>query len=143
MDKRHYIHCRGGRLGGTADTSAADVDDIITALRADTRGHLILYFHGGLVSRKAGLEIAERLTPLCLGGGHPVFYVWESGAWETIRNNLLELAVEPVFSAATSSAIAPLSGLPANRSANSTLGCSSLRLRAEASWSRTLMVSPN
>ena len=38
-----------------------------------------------------------RLTPLCLGGGHPVFYVWESGAWETIRNNLLELAEEPVF----------------------------------------------
>lgn len=97
IDKRHYIHCRGGRLGGDADTAAADVDDIVTALRADTRGHLILYFHVGLVTRKAGLEIAERLTPLCLGGGHPVFYVWESGAWETIRNNLLELAEEPVF----------------------------------------------
>jgi hypothetical protein len=26
-----------------------------------------------------------------------VFFVWESGAWETIRNNLTELACEPVF----------------------------------------------
>lgn len=97
MDKRYYIHSRGGLLSGGSDTSAADVDAIVEALKADRHGHLILYFHGGLVTKAAGLGIAERLAPSCLEGGHPVFYVWESGAWETIRNNLLELAEEPVF----------------------------------------------
>lgn len=97
MDKRHYIHSRGGRIGGDADTAPSDVDAIVDELRSDPRGHLVLYFHGGLVPKTSGIAIAERLAPAFLVGGYPVFYVWESGAWETIRNNLLELAQEPVF----------------------------------------------
>jgi hypothetical protein len=101
MDKLHVIHSRGGRIGGRADTAPADVDALIAALGADERRHLVLHFHGGLVSRDAGLEIAGRLmddySPGPQQGGYPVFYVWESGAWETIRNNLTELAGEPVF----------------------------------------------
>lgn len=101
MNKLHYIHSRGGRIGGRSDTAAPDVDRIVAALAADPRRHLILHFHGGLVSKSAGLDIAQALTniysPTPTTGGYPVFYVWESGAWETIRNNLTELADEPVF----------------------------------------------
>jgi hypothetical protein len=101
MDKLHVIHSRGGRIGGRAGTAPADVDALVAALGADERRHLVLHFHGGLVSRDAGLEIAGRLkndySPGPQQGGYPVFYVWESGAWETIRNNLTELAGEPVF----------------------------------------------
>ncbi|MCK7495129.1 MAG: hypothetical protein MZW92_31575 [Comamonadaceae bacterium] len=64
----------------------------------------MIHFHGGLVSKEAGLGIAERLlvdrpvySPSAQEGGYPVFYVWESSAWETIRNNFTELADEPVF----------------------------------------------
>ena len=101
MDKLHYIHSRGGRIGGRADTGPQDVDAIVAALAADDRRHLVIHFHGGLVSKQAGLAIAEKLLPVYSptpgSGGYPLFFVWESGAWETIRNNFTELADEPVF----------------------------------------------
>lgn len=101
MDKLHVIHSRAGRIGGRADTTPADVDAIVAGLAVDPRRHLLLHFHGGLVSKEDGLGIAESLTPVYspspAQGAWPVFYVWESGAWETIRNNLTELADEPVF----------------------------------------------
>lgn len=104
MDKGHYIHSRAGRIGGRADTEPRDIDGIVEALRLDARRHLVLHFHGGLVSKEEGLSIADRLfneakvySPAPDRGGYPVFFVWESGAWETIRNNLTELADEPVF----------------------------------------------
>jgi predicted alpha/beta hydrolase family esterase len=102
--KLHVVHSRGGRIGGRADTYPGDVDAIVQAVKADPRRHLVLHFHGGLVSKEAGLAIVQRLlvdrpvySPSAHEGGWPVFYVWESGAWETIRNNLTELADEPVF----------------------------------------------
>lgn len=101
MDSTHIIHSRGGRIGGRADTKATDVDAIVAALRVDPRRHLVVHFHGGLVSKASGLDIADRLSgdysPSATVGAYPVFYVWESGAWETIRNNFTELADEPVF----------------------------------------------
>lgn len=101
MDKRHVIHSRAGRIGGRADTTPQDVDDIVDALRQDPRKHLLLHFHGGLVSKVDGLAIAAKLTdvysPTTSTGSYPVFFVWESGVWETIRNNFTELADEPVF----------------------------------------------
>ncbi|HNB45220.1 MAG TPA: alpha/beta hydrolase [Thauera aminoaromatica] len=101
MDNSHFIHSRGGRIGGRADTKATDVDAIVAALCADPRRHLVIHFHGGLVSKASGLDIAGRLfddySPSATAGAYPVFYVWESGAWETIRNNFTELADEPVF----------------------------------------------
>lgn len=101
MDKLHYIHSRAGRIGARADTSAGDLDAIVAKLRSDPRKHLVIHFHGGLVSKQTGLELARRLLPVYTAdgtqGGYPLFFVWESGAWETIRNNFTELADEPVF----------------------------------------------
>lgn len=97
MDKLHYIHSRGGRIGEGTDTTLNDIDNIVAALRADSRGHLIVHFHGGLVSKSTGIGIAEHLGPLYKKSGYPVFYVWESGFLEAIRNNLDELVGEPVF----------------------------------------------
>ncbi len=104
MDKLHYIHSRAGRIGGRADTSPGDLDAIVNAIQGDRRRHLVIHFHGGLVSKEAGMLKAERLlnevkvySPTPDTGGYPIFFVWESGAWETIRNNLTELADEPVF----------------------------------------------
>lgn len=101
VDKLHYVHSRGGKIGLGVDTSAADVDAIVTRFCNDPRGHLVLHFHGGLVSKASGLAIADTLMPVYSPsdseGGYPVFFVWESGALETIRNNLLELRDESVF----------------------------------------------
>lgn len=101
MDPLHYIHSRAGRIGGRSHTQSGDVDAIIRSLGQDPRRHLVIHFHGGLVPAEAGFSIAEKLkgvySPSPDAGGYPVFFVWESGAWETIRNNLTELADEPVF----------------------------------------------
>ena len=95
IDRKFFIHSRGGALGAAGVSTLTDVDDIVAELK--NAEHLILHFHGGLVSSAAGFKVAETLLPVYLAGGHPVFYVWESGAWETIRNNIMELADEPVF----------------------------------------------
>lgn len=100
VDKKHYIHSRGGLIGGDGISSPADVDNIVLDVRGRTAPrHLTIHFHGGLVSKAAGFDIAGSLLPVYVGGPQnaAVFYIWESGAWETIRNNFTELADEPVF----------------------------------------------
>ena len=95
IDRKFFVHSRGGSLGAAGVSTVQDVEAIVEALK--NTDHLILHFHGGLVSSEAGFKIAETLLPVYQEGGHPVFYIWESGAWETIRNNIMELADEPVF----------------------------------------------
>ncbi len=101
MPELHVLHSRAGRIGGRADTRPEDVDAIVAQLKADPRRHLVIHFHGGLVSKAAGMAIARKLqevySPTPDTGGYPLFFVWESGAWETVRNNITELADEPVF----------------------------------------------
>jgi hypothetical protein len=60
MNELHVIHSRAGRIGGRADTGPDDVDKIVAALAADPRQHLVLHFHGGLVSKEAGMAKAQR-----------------------------------------------------------------------------------
>ena len=101
MDTHHYLHSRNGCIGTQTDTNPEDIDGIVARLRSDPRGHLILHFHGGLVDKQNGMKSSEELLPTYspspASGGYPLFFIWESGPWETIRNNLTELADEPVF----------------------------------------------
>lgn len=95
MDKLHVIHSRNGKIG--TDTTAADIKALVAAFGNSERGHMAIHFHGGVVSKADGLAIAHRLTPRYEVSAYPVFFVWESGIWETLRNNIQELADEPVF----------------------------------------------
>ncbi len=97
MTDFHYIHSQGGKFGDATDTSAADVDALVEQLFTVGQGKLAIHFHGGLVDKAAGIATAQRLHNEYTPQAFPVFYVWESGVWETIRNNLSELAEEPVF----------------------------------------------
>jgi len=90
----HVISTGGdGRLDGM---TAADVERMVAAaLQAD---RLVLHFHGGLVSRAKGEEVARLLTPVYqAAGAYPLFFVWQSGAVEIIRHNLGEIAREELF----------------------------------------------
>ncbi len=94
----HYLHSRNGCIGAGTDHGPAEVDAIIAALRASGRRRLVLHFHGGLVPKAAGLDIAQRLLDADVyAGAYPVFFVWESGALEAVRNNAGEIAAEPIF----------------------------------------------
>jgi len=98
LSKNHYVHLENGLLNGV-DYSERDLDDLFRNMRDhQDGGTLALHFHGGLVSRKSGLEIGERMLGGCyMPPAYPVFFVWESHPLETIKNNLGEIAAEVIF----------------------------------------------
>lgn len=85
-----------GLHGMLDSTTPQDVDNIFDALKTEPK--VVLYFHGGLVSRSAGMESAAKLLPgLLSAGAYPVFFVYESGFLEIVTRNLAEIAGEDVF----------------------------------------------
>ena len=94
IDKGYFINT--GLHGVLDSTTPEDIDNIFAALKE--RPKVVLYFHGGLVSRTAGMETAARLLPGFLSAGvYPVFFVYESGFLEIVKRNLAEIAGEDVF----------------------------------------------
>src|SRR6266446_3848084 len=87
-------HTKGdGYLG---DTSPAEVKEIAAQIAAATRA--VIHIHGGLVNKSSGVAGAQRLDGYYREAGTlPVFFVWESGPWETIRNNWKEIFDEKLF----------------------------------------------
>src|SRR5271166_163696 len=82
---------------GADSTTSEEVDAIVDELARHRR--VVLHFHGGLVSKQAGLEGAERLKGACydLVPAHPVFFIWESGLLEVVSHNLTEITGEDIF----------------------------------------------
>jgi hypothetical protein len=82
-----------GRLVGM---TSGDVTALMSrALRSD---RIVMHFHGGLVGEARGMQIAQDLLPVYTGAGaYPVFFIWQAGALEIVRNNLLEIAREELF----------------------------------------------
>jgi len=90
----HVIHTENGKLAD--DTPFPVVRQLVED--AVERGHLVLHFHGGLVSEAAGRATAEFLKPKYeAAGAFPIFPVWEAGLLETLRNNLDKVAKELFF----------------------------------------------
>ncbi len=99
VEKDYVIHSRDGKLGAPGTTSRADAKRIIEAAHAANpeRG-LLIHFHGGLVSTANGLAIAHKLAQRYAdAGAYPVFFVWESGPFQTIKNNLHDILNDEVF----------------------------------------------
>jgi subtilisin family serine protease len=96
LAKQNYIHLKSGRF---AETTPDDLEVAFERYTADApKQGWVLHFHGGLVNRTAGLSTAEKLLPVYQSAGaYPYFFIWEAGAWETIRNNLGEIVSEPFF----------------------------------------------
>jgi hypothetical protein len=96
----HVVNLRQGRFsqGGEMDTSPADVDAIFAGpLRRaldDARGRneplrVVFYAHGGLVSEGRGLRYAHDVAAWWKQNRvYPIFFVWETGLWETLAQLL-------------------------------------------------------
>lgn len=99
---------------GALDTPAGQLPEMLRALRTAATApgpgaaggnaarppQLTIFFHGGLVSERAGLEIAQRLYPELAENGQtwPLFVVWESGLLETLQGSLVDIAQgSPLF----------------------------------------------
>lgn len=97
-DHLHYIRCANGKLGAEPHTSAAGVDEIIGALKESGKKCLVIHCHGGLVSAAQGLTGAIDLNDKYLkANAYPVFYIWESSVFDTIRNNWREWLSDNAF----------------------------------------------
>jgi len=61
------------------------------AAEGDARRRVVLYAHGGVVSEADGLKIAQKQLGWWLNNHvYPLFFVWESGALETIGDVLVD-----------------------------------------------------
>ena len=95
----HYIDLVDGRFN---KTTPAQLDHLFEALaKSPTPDHLVIHFHGGLVSRKAAESTATTDLYPCYtaGAAYPVFFFWHSDLWTTITRNLDEIAREDLFKA--------------------------------------------
>ena len=94
LTKDYYLTT--SKDGELDDTTTDEIDHMFGTLANDNK--IVLHFHGGLVSKTAGLGIAARLLDLYVNAGaHPVFFVYESQVWEVIPRNLGEIAGEDIF----------------------------------------------
>ena len=96
VSKLHYLDLVDGEFSGT---TPEDLTALFAAAESDpARDHLVVHFHGGLVSRNAASATAEQLLPVYTdGGAYPVFFIWNSGPLTVLSHNLDEVAREPAF----------------------------------------------
>lgn len=70
------------------------VENIVSNLKANNSQELLIYIHGGLVTREAGIESAVELTQAILGEKnniYPVSFVWRSGGLESYMDQLFSV----------------------------------------------------
>ena len=96
----HLVNLSLGRFSGEGEaaTSPADVDALFEqhlpmaldqAKKAGHKLRLLFYAHGGLVSESSGLQIAAMHIEWWKQNGiYPIYFIWETGLFETIGNLL-------------------------------------------------------
>lgn len=93
----HVVNLSRGELsaGGLFRTRPHDLVTIIEGIERYARElagppRVLLYAHGGLVKERSALGYAKAMRPWWLSHGvYPVFFVWESGLLETLRQYLV------------------------------------------------------
>lgn len=94
--KPHVVNLSRGELsesGGEFTTSPIALDGIIDGIRdraaSDPSLRVLLYAHGGLVGETDALDYARTMYRWWLSKGiYPVFFVWETGILEILRQRL-------------------------------------------------------
>lgn len=95
--ERHVVNIAGGRLSddGRACSTPQQLDTLVASLITwagtdTTNRNVLLWAHGGLVSEGAAVDdIVLDDGPWWLDNGvYPIFFVWETGLFETFRQML-------------------------------------------------------
>jgi len=96
ITSNNYIDLADGKFKAT---TPADLDNLFAALQASPNSnHLVIHFHGGLVSRAAAEGAADKLLSIYeRANAYPVFFFWRSDLWTTLTVNLDEIAREDLF----------------------------------------------
>ena len=92
----HVVNLALGQLSaqGEFTNTPADLQNILNDLEdycsQTDRPRLMLHAHGGLVDEHTALSYADRMEPWWLSRGvYPVYFVWESGLLDILRQYLL------------------------------------------------------
>lgn len=94
----NFILLQGGRFDTANGSNAESLKQIFARFATDRPERLVLYFHGGLVSRQNALEGAGRLAREYKdSGADSLFVIWESGAAEIISQKLEAISQEDIF----------------------------------------------
>ncbi len=90
--------------GGTFETSGShstkpeEIDTLFQNLSTVGIKSLVMHFHGGLVSERAGVNIARKMVPVYeAAGAVPLTFVWETGLVETFRDNLSNITSTALY----------------------------------------------
>ncbi len=97
LPKKHYIDLVDGKF---CKTSLQDLKALFQSLSTSAAAdHLVLHFHGGLVSRTAAHKNAQQhlLDTYRNGNTYPVFVIWNSDVITAISKNLGQIAKDPIF----------------------------------------------
>ncbi|GHO96688.1 hypothetical protein KSF_067360 [Reticulibacter mediterranei] len=106
LTKDHYIQLKDGVFD---ETSKQDLDHLFEALAADPhQDHIVLNFHGGLVSVEHARETAENLMQRFQNvNTYQIFVIWETsvpevidqegGVFSFVEAQLLQIAKEGIF----------------------------------------------
>jgi len=96
IDPDHDIDVVRGEFG---ETSRTQLEEAFARFRkGGAPAHLCVYLHGGLTPRTAGLLTAQRLVKgYAETGAYPLFFIWNSGLWDVLANEILQYAKKPEF----------------------------------------------
>lgn len=90
---KHCIYLKDGKFDG-----ASTAGTIMDAFVASGQSTMVVHFHGGLVTRDAGEAAAQYLFDNSYGDvAFPVFFIWESGIREMLRQALPDVLRNETF----------------------------------------------
>lgn len=86
------------RKSGSYQTLPQHIDSMFSDFESREERKIALYFHGGLVDEKSGIEAARNIAPhIEQAGCAPVCFVWETGLIETITTNFTKISETDLF----------------------------------------------
>jgi hypothetical protein len=73
-------------------TSLENLETIVKDISVANRKRLIIYFHGGLVDEKSGIESAIKVNQELKHQDHYIIsFIWETGLGDTLKDNLTDI----------------------------------------------------
>ena len=97
LEKKYYLNIGANGTfanSGKVSSTPSDVDEIFSFIDENDINKLVVYFHGGLVTEKDGMNAAALMKNYFAdlnSKRHVVSFVWETGPMETLSQNLKNL----------------------------------------------------
>lgn len=83
---------------GSYHSVPADIDAMFQKFETENVKRITLYFHGGLVNEKTGMETAIKMQKHFNSiNQRPICFVWETGLMETVSSNIGKISETKLF----------------------------------------------